>query len=523
MSSVTPETRPADVAGRLPLILLILFYSAVCLKTAWICDDAYITFRTIDNFAAGHGLTWNTAERVQTYTHPLWMLLLAGAFSATGELYYTTLCVSLACSVATVLIFARRIAPAPVVAAIGLTILTCSKSYTDYSTSGLENPLTHLLLATFFAIYLSPDELTWRRVVLLGVLAAGALLTHMDTILLYLPALLHTLRTRMASKAGAYLVGLAPFLLWELFSVFYYGTPLPNTAFAKLSVGIVQSELLTQGAYYFLNSLTLDPITLTIIAAAIASAFTLRDPRGVAIALGVMAYLGYTTVIGGDFMSGRYFSAPLLCAVVVIARAPEPSFRTGLLLLVVVGLIGFSSPRSPLRSPDAYGNNIGDHVDPRGIADERAYYFAHTGLLRSFHAGERVQHPWAREGRAARSAGVSPVTQHSIGLFGYYCGPHVHVVDLLGLGDGLLARLPKPRDSGWRIGHVERRLPDGYLESLRSGKNRLEDPDLARYYDKLRLITRGPLFSSERMYETLRFNLGAYDAWLRAYIERSNG
>ncbi len=40
-------------------------------------DDAYITLRTVDNFINGYGLTWNISERVQAYTHPLWMFLLS--------------------------------------------------------------------------------------------------------------------------------------------------------------------------------------------------------------------------------------------------------------------------------------------------------------------------------------------------------------------------------------------------------------------------------------------------------------
>jgi hypothetical protein len=44
--------------------------------SAWLCDDAYITLRTVANFCHGLGLTWNPDERVQTYTHPLWMLAL---------------------------------------------------------------------------------------------------------------------------------------------------------------------------------------------------------------------------------------------------------------------------------------------------------------------------------------------------------------------------------------------------------------------------------------------------------------
>lgn len=519
------EERAGDLSvasSRLPVIILIVFYTVVVLKTAWISDDAYITFRTIDNFSAGFGLTWNTDERVQTYTHPLWLLLLAALHLVTHEIYYTSLCVSVVCSVAAALLYANRVATTPIVAAIGLTILTCSKAYADYSTSGLENPLTHLLLALFFASYLSPDPITWRRIVYLGAIAACAMLTHMDTILLYLPALLHVLRRRMAAGVGAYLVGFAPFVLWEAFSLFYYGVPVPNTAYAKLGAGIPGGELLVQGAYYFLNSMANDPMTLIIIGAAVASAFTIRDARAIAIALGVIAYLGYTLLIGGDFMGGRYFSAPLLCGVIALSRAPEPGFRTSVMLLIVIGLIGISAPRSPLYSTASYGTNLGDEIDKRGVADERAVYYVYTGLLKSFDIDEFPQHPWAREGREARRAGESLIAKYSVGLFGYCAGPKVHVVDQLGLGDALLARIPKAPNDGWRIGHVERRLPDGYLESLRSGENRVNDPDLAQYYDRLRFIITGPLFSMERLRETLRFNLGEYDHWLQAYIRRAN-
>src|SRR5712692_3374466 len=55
----------------------LTFYLCVIVKDAWFNDDSYITFRTVDNFVNGYGLTWNIDERVQVYTHPLWMFLLS--------------------------------------------------------------------------------------------------------------------------------------------------------------------------------------------------------------------------------------------------------------------------------------------------------------------------------------------------------------------------------------------------------------------------------------------------------------
>ena len=80
-------------AARGGLAAAVLLYGVVILRTAWLSEDAFITFRTVDNFIHGFGLTWNVSERVQAYTHPLWMLLLSIAYFLTREIYYTALAV----------------------------------------------------------------------------------------------------------------------------------------------------------------------------------------------------------------------------------------------------------------------------------------------------------------------------------------------------------------------------------------------------------------------------------------------
>jgi len=76
-------------------------YTVVLVRTAWMCDDAYITLRTIDNFVQGYGLVWNVGERVQVYTHPLWMFLISAFYALTREPYYTTLVISMLLSLST--------------------------------------------------------------------------------------------------------------------------------------------------------------------------------------------------------------------------------------------------------------------------------------------------------------------------------------------------------------------------------------------------------------------------------------
>ena len=75
---------------------------AVAVRVAWIGDDAYITLRSVENLCRGDGARWNLADRVQVYTHPLWMLVLSLGRALSGEVYYATLAISLSLSTAAV-------------------------------------------------------------------------------------------------------------------------------------------------------------------------------------------------------------------------------------------------------------------------------------------------------------------------------------------------------------------------------------------------------------------------------------
>ena len=43
----------------------------------WACEDAYITFRYIDNLVHGFGLVYNVGEHVEGFTHPAWLFLVS--------------------------------------------------------------------------------------------------------------------------------------------------------------------------------------------------------------------------------------------------------------------------------------------------------------------------------------------------------------------------------------------------------------------------------------------------------------
>jgi arabinofuranosyltransferase len=169
----------------------------------------------------------------------------------------------------------------------------------------------------------------------------------------------------------------------------------------------------------------------------------------------------------------------------------------------------------PLLSGPSYGLDEKDDF-LSGIADERGYYYQSTGLLLAGQNAGRPQHEWAFDGESSREALVEGNerkvrVKKNVGFFGFYAGPRVYVLDPLALGDPLLARMPACHDPNWRIGHFERVVPNGYLETLSSGENSLVDRNLAMYYDRLDLVIRGPLFDRSRLHAIWGLNVGKYE------------
>ena len=116
------------------LLTVIVFTFII---NAWICDDAYISFRVIDNAINGYGLSWNTGERVQVFTHPLWLILLIPFQFISGEAYFTTIIVSLALIIGAVLLVRRITGSNQLAFVLFIAALISSQAFIDYSTSGL--------------------------------------------------------------------------------------------------------------------------------------------------------------------------------------------------------------------------------------------------------------------------------------------------------------------------------------------------------------------------------------------------
>lgn len=497
------------------LFLVVVFYITTLVYTSWISDDAYITFRTVDNFLNGYGLRWNILERVQSYTHPLWMFVIAGTTFFIKNIYVSTTLLGFVFSLFTVYLIVTKVSISKSNGILAILTMGFSKAYIDYSTSGLENPLSYFLFILFLIAYYKNIKLDKKNIFKLSFIASLIMLNRLDLSLILFPIflsfLLEFLKGRKLFSSIKYIfLGFVPLILWELFSIIYYGFPFPNTAYAKLGSFIPANTLMLQGLHYFKNSLVWDPLTLIVIFLAIISSLIVRNHKSKLLSFGIVLYLFYIVKIGGDFMTGRFFSVPLLCAIVIMLKI-EFDKRYVKRFGIVIFLLG---------SYQLFHTNfinIGHiHDFDNGIADERLYYYENAGLIPCSKRDFQPNHKRGELGKEVKKYGLKVVQKDAVGMFGYFAGPGVHVIDQYGLCDPLLARIPK-MEYYFRIGHLRHLPPPGYQQSLVNEKNLLFDSSLKQYYSKLLTIVKAPLFSKVRFKTILQFNLNRFNDLIKGY------
>ena len=503
------DSNPERELGWLAIAAATAAVLAVVTLNAWVCDDAFITLRTVSQFWSGHGLVFNHGWRVQAYTHPVWMAALLLGYGVSGEAFFTSLALGIGVSGIVVFAAGRQLGRGEALLVLAAALMS-SRAFVEYSSSGLENPATHLVVVASFALASRPVDRERPRTLVrnAGLVFALAYLCRPDAILLVLPALIERLRGPRAAgpwreRLAALVPGALVLALWSLFSLLYYGALVPNTALAKLTGSLDRLELIGRGLSYLGHTLSTDPVTALLLLAAVLGPWVgLGSTRTRALCLGAILYLAYVVVIGGDFMEGRFLTAPALIGALVLADTPAltRSWKLALPLALVACVLAGLGTRHPL-APDR------GEDPPRasgGISDERSHYAQYAALL-VFERGRSLpDHPWR-----ARAEGhdpvLTPVVQfNTMGYFGFYVAPEVHVVDAFALADPLLARVPPVRRVAWKAGHLPRIMPAGYLDSLRSGKNALEDPALAALFEDLRSVHCGPVFAPGRLGAMLR-------------------
>src|SRR4051794_35495306 len=97
-----PTSRLHGVAQLAVLLAPALVMLALGWHRRWLNEDAFINLRVVDQLFAGHGPVFNAGERVEAYTSPLWLGVLAFSRATLGQLMdveWATVVVSLASAV----------------------------------------------------------------------------------------------------------------------------------------------------------------------------------------------------------------------------------------------------------------------------------------------------------------------------------------------------------------------------------------------------------------------------------------
>ena len=513
-----------------PTLLFLLSLAIaifVFLKNAWVGEDSYIVFRSIEQLFAGNGPIWNPHERVQVFTSPLWFVVLALARIFSQDVYLNVIVVSLILWLSTLFVL-KAVHKNDMILLISILLLSSSPGFFDYTSSGLENVLAYLIIATYILNYVGLFVLdnsnhlrqisVERRIQIILFLFGLVICVRHDLALLLLPPTIYVVLKNLqvfSKKQWAVfsIISLLPFLLFSLFSLVYYGFLFPNTAYAKLNTGLHQMEVFKRGIDYFISSFKYDTATLVVILGSLVL-YSLNSSEKFLryLGYGVLLNLFYVGYVGGDFMQGRFLSYAYMVSVILILLRLEkihlPKFKA--LTLITVGFYLVLYPHTPFNSPLSYKNQVIE----MGVADERGFYFDELSLYQYFIRNREdnffPEHRWAKSGYQEKQSPYSVIVLRNVGMFGYYSGTEKIIIDPLALTDPLLARLPVT--GKWRIGHFVRKVPDGYIDSLVNGNESIVDPQVNEFYKKLKIVTQNKeLFTLERLKTIALFNMGAYN------------
>lgn len=422
----------------------------------WVTEDAFITFKSVENLWMGHGPNFNRGLRVESFSHPLWFMILsalrAAGFAALPPLAAVTgILLSVLGLIAATQAACLRLERLPRLAPFGAAAVAVLPPFWDFASSGLETGLAFAWIgAVSLLLTLVSHEQTPRLVSALFWTLGLAPLIRPDLLLPAAPlTLLALLLSRTAGEGllpsiARILRAALPGLAWQLFRMGYYGLTVPNTFLAK--EGFLSRW--DQGVVY-LNDLYvlywLYPVLALLLALTAHSCF-FSAKRGadrtasfsswaIPSALVLAGILHSLAVIrtGGDFMHARLLLPGLffiLSAGAVVALPSHAFLRPA--VLFAGGAWAFSVGLL-IRAPYRYS------ISSYGIADEREWYVHRARTVRPVSLNDYRFHHYFRIGeeasRMAKEKKFTAVYWAHIGIAVAALSEDLIVIDPLGLND----------------------------------------------------------------------------------------
>lgn len=474
----SPARAPRIGIFELGVVLALVLGIVGAVRLAWLCDDAYISFRYADNLVHGLGLVYNAGERVEGYSNFLWTLGIALGMRlgvspeswtmVWGVVFYLAT-IGLLCALPRLSAGAQA-RPTLVLPLAGL-LAAVHSDWNVYATSGLETSCFTFLVTAAYALAVMPAVPAWATGLMLGLVS----LTRPDGIV-FVPLFLlymfvaRTRRVRSALEfAGAFLVVWLPYVAW---TTRFYGDVFPNTYYAKSAALAWWSQGWVYVRLYFQKYW---PLALAIPLALTAWTLSWRVARdralvptaaprphvgpepapgagplpgrvwfAVALALGFTIYV---MRVGGDFMYARFLIpvTPFYLIVLESGVARLLAGRPRIQLANAAGLVG-ALVLTPQPSVGAGWQG--------GIVNERDYYKPEDVQVR------RLEAATLRRYFAGLPVRVAIVGSQA--MLAYYARPEVAIEAESGLTDRWIAHQPLAHRG--RVGH-EKIAPVSYLLS----------------------------------------------------------
>lgn len=313
-------------------------------------DDAWISLRYARNLVeGGYGLVFNAGERVEGYTHPLWVLIdavivalgvppkIALSAVGVGSWIGATLATRRA---------AREAGASPESSSIAAAIVAFAAVGVFWALSGLETAA--FAWALIEAVRLARAAMRGQS----RALAAGAIfglacwlrpegaLGLFVVLAVWIGAAARegASRRAFASAATMFAAAVATYAPWEMFRIFYYGSLVPNTFWAKS--GGAPAWMIERGAAYLLETAAKGPL-VPLFVTLVVTPRALRKPEILAPLACAMTLLALTLWVGGDYLPFGRFVVPVipLLALAIAGSVDELSVRSSPVVARAMGCV----------------------------------------------------------------------------------------------------------------------------------------------------------------------------------------
>ncbi len=288
-------------------------------------------------------------------------------------------------------------------------------------------------------------------------------------------------------------------------------------------------EYIAHGLKYLFISLGYDIPLVLFIFIAVILLFQTKNIRYMMFGVGLILKLFWIIYMGGDFMVGRHFTDLFwvsICWLMVISGEKDECIWKTISLRKAVSVVGAVCILLTIQTKQFVYDTFMWPVDGVSCGDEKGYYASTFGMMSRAYQYKKngidvTDLRWsnAEVTESLHHGEKGNIFSWAPGALVYKYNDKIYMNDNYGLGDALISKLPSIKTNPWRVGHTTREVPEGYKESLITGTNMIEDPSLHQYYDILLFVTRGKLWSVDRIKAAVNMALGKYDYLVEQYVE----